>query len=143
MVTDRKKEIFKLSNGKFVAPQIIENIFKESTVIDQIMVVGEHEKFASALISPNFKYFDELKLANKISYSNFGELINLPEILSVFSAEIDKINKRLSPPERINRFRLVPDEWSPASGELSPTLKLRRQFITEKYRKILDQVYMK
>jgi long-chain acyl-CoA synthetase len=105
--------------------------------------VGEHEKFASALISPNFKYFDELKLANKISYSNFGELINLPEILSVFSAEIDKINKRLSPPERINRFRLVPDEWSPASGELSPTLKLRRQFISEKYRKLLDQVYMK
>jgi long-chain acyl-CoA synthetase len=143
MVTDRKKEIFKLSNGKFVAPQIIENIFKESTVIDQIMVVGEHEKFASALISPNFKYFDELKLANKISYSNFGELINLPEILSVFSAEIDKINKRLSPTERINRFRLVPDEWSPATGELSPTLKLRRQFISEKYRKILDQVYMK
>ncbi len=143
MVTDRKKEIFKLSNGKFVAPQIIENIFKESTVIDQIMVVGEHEKFASALISPNFRYFDELKLANKISYSNFGELINLPEILSVFSAEIDKINKRLSPPERINRFRLVPDEWSPATGELSPTLKLRRQFISEKYRKILDQVYMK
>jgi long-chain acyl-CoA synthetase len=143
MVTDRKKEIFKLSNGKFVAPQIIENIFKESTVIDQIMVVGEHEKFASALISPNFKYFDELKLANKISYSNFGEMINLPEILSVFSAEIDKINKRLSPPERINRFRLVPDEWSPATGELSPTLKLRRQFISEKYRKLLDQVYMK
>jgi long-chain acyl-CoA synthetase len=84
-----------------------------------------------------------MKLAKKISYSNFRELINLPEIISVFSTEIDKINKRLSPPERINRFRLVPDEWSPATGELSPTLKLRRQFISEKYRSILDQVYMK
>ncbi len=143
MVTDRKKEIFKLSNGKFIAPQIIENIFKESSVIDQIMVVGEHEKFASALISPNFKYFDEWRSAKKISFSDFEEMIRLPEIQSLFSSEIEKINKRLSPTERINRFRLVPDEWSPATGELSPTLKLRRQFISEKYKKLLDQVYMK
>ncbi|MCK7472199.1 MAG: hypothetical protein MZU95_16645 [Desulfomicrobium escambiense] len=68
MVTDRKKEIFKLSNGKFIAPQIIENVFKESPIIDQIMVIGEHEKFASALISPNFKYFDDWKKVNKISF---------------------------------------------------------------------------
>ena len=142
-VTDRKKEIFKLSNGKFIAPQIIENIFKESVLIDQIMVVGEHEKFASALISPNFKYFDEWKLLNKISFSDPVEMIQLPGINSVFSREIETINRRLSPPERINRFRLVPDEWSPATGELSPTLKLRRQFVSDKYRKILDQIYMK
>jgi long-chain acyl-CoA synthetase len=141
MVTDRKKEIFKLSNGKFIAPQLIENMFKESTIIDQIMVVGEHEKFASALISPNFKYFDEWRSASKMSYSDSGEMIQLPEIQSIFNSEIEKINKRLSPPERINR--LVPDEWSPATGELSPTLKLRRQFISDKYRKLLDQVYMK
>ncbi|MCK7532644.1 MAG: AMP-binding protein [Marinilabiliales bacterium] len=116
MVTDRKKEIFKLSNGKFIAPQIIENIFKESTVIDQIMVVGEHEKFASALISPNFKYFDELEISQiKSHFQITEELINLPEILSLFISEIEKINKRLSPPERINRFRLVPDEWTPGN----------------------------
>ena len=143
MVTDRKKEIFKLSNGKFIAPQLIENKFKESTVIDQIMVVGEHEKFASALISPNFKYFSEWRSANKISFSDFEELIELPQIQIFFDSEIEKINMRLSPPERIKRFRLVPDEWSPATGELSPTLKLKRQFISDKYRKLLDQVYMK
>ena len=143
MVTDRKKEIFKLSNGKFIAPQLIENIFKELAIIDQIMVVGEHEKFASALISPNFKYFDEWRSANKISFSDLGEMIQLPEILAFFNSEIEKINKRLSPPERIHRFRLVPDEWSPATGELSPTLKLKRQFITDKYRKLLDRVFMK
>jgi long-chain acyl-CoA synthetase len=143
IVTDRKKEIFKLSNGKFIAPQIIENKFKESTGIDQIMVVGEHEKFASALISPNFKYFDEWKSSKKISFSGFHEMIQLPEIQAFFDSEIEKINKRLSPSERIKRFRLVPDEWSPATGELSPTLKLKRQFITDKYRKLLDQVYMK
>ena len=143
MVTDRKKEMFKLSNGKFIAPQIIENIFKESLLIDQIIVVGEHEKFASALISPNFKYFDDLKTSKKVTWSSNEELIQLPEIKSVFTSEVERLNKRLSPPERINRFRLVKDEWSPASGELSPTLKLRRGFIQEKYRVLLEQVYMK
>ncbi len=143
MVTDRKKEIFKLSNGKFIAPQLIENILKESALIDQTMVVGEHEKFASALISPNFKYFDDLRTELKLSYSNPDEMIHLSEIQSIISSEIEEINKRLSPPERITRFRLVPDEWSPATGELSPTLKLRRQFIVKKYSKLLEQIYMK
>ncbi len=141
MVTDRKKEIFKLSNGKFIAPQIVENIFKESPIIDQIMVIGEHEKFASALISPNFRYFEDWKTAKKISYSDNDELITLPEVLSFFSSEVSRLNKRLSPPERINRFRLVKDEWSPATGELSPTLKLRRHFIFEKYSSVVEQVY--
>ncbi len=142
-VTDRKKEIFKLSNGKFIAPQVIENIFRESAVIDQIMVVGEHEKFASALISPNFKFFEEQVSAEGDKPSVHEEIINRPDILSLFSAEVEKFNRKLSPPERISRFRLVPDEWSPATGELSPTLKLRRSFIAEKYRSIIDQVYMK
>jgi long-chain acyl-CoA synthetase len=143
MVTDRKKEIFKLSNGKFIAPQVIENMFKESAAIDQIMVVGEHEKYASALISPNFRYFDDWKSSNLISFSDTEELIQLPVVQSFFSSEIGNINKKISPAERIHRFRLVPDEWSPATGELSPTLKLKRKFITDKYRKLLDQVYMK
>lgn len=143
MVTDRKKEIFKLSNGKFIAPQIIENIFKESPLIDQIMVIGEHEKFASALISPNFKYFDDWRASKKISGTDNEELIQNPDVHSLFSSEIDRFNKRLNPPERINRYRLVRDEWSPASGELSPTLKLRRQFIQEKYKSIVEQIYMK
>ncbi len=143
MVTDRKKEIFKLSNGKFIAPQIVENIFKESPIIDQIMVIGEHEKFASALISPNFRYFEDWKAARKVSYSSNDELITLPEVLAFFSSEVSKMNKRLSPPERINRFRLVKDEWSPATGELSPTLKLRRKFIHEKYSEVVEQVYNK
>ncbi len=143
MVTDRKKEIFKLSNGKFIAPQIVENIFKESPAIDQIMVIGEHEKFASALISPNFRYFEDWKASRKVNFSSNDELITLPEVLQFFSSEVNKMNKRLSPPERINRFRLVKDEWSPATGELSPTLKLRRKFIHEKYSEVVEQVYNK
>ncbi len=143
MVTDRKKEIFKLSNGKFIAPQLIENIFKESPLIDQIMVIGEHEKFASALISPDFKYFDDWKKNNTITFDNNEDLIRQPAVLSFFANEIDKLNKRLSPPERLNRFRLVHHEWSPATGELSPTLKLKRQYIQAKYRDIIDQIYKK
>jgi len=143
MVTDRKKEIFKLSNGKFIAPQIIENVFKESPIIDHIMVIGEHEKFASALISPNFKYFDDWKKVNKVSFSTTEELIQLPEVLSFFSSEIAKLNKRLSSFEGINRFRLVKDAWSPETGELSPTLKLRRQYVHDKYRTLVDQIYKK
>jgi len=143
MVTDRKKEIFKLSNGKFVAPQVIENIFRESPLIDQVMVIGEHEKFASALISPNFKYFEEWKRDKKVSYADNEELIHLPQIQSAFSSEVTRLNGRLSPPERISRFRLVKDEWSPATGELSPTLKLRRQYIREKYSAVMEQVYMR
>jgi len=142
-VTDRKKEIFKLSNGKFIAPQIIENIFKESPVIDQIMVIGEHEKFASALISPNFRYFDDWRETNKAVFSNNEELIKLPQIQSFFSTEIETLNMRLSPPERINRFKLVKDEWSPLTGELSPTLKLRRHYILDKYMPLVMQIYMK
>lgn len=143
MVTDRKKEIFKLSNGKFIAPQLIENKFKESGIIDQIMVIGEHEKFASALISPNFNFFNEWKSLKKMSFTNSEELINLPEISLLFNTEIEKINNKLSPSERISRFRLVPDEWSPSTGELSPTLKLKRGFIADKYHQLLDQIYLK
>jgi len=84
-----------------------------------------------------------LKNSKKIHFSDAKEMIMLPEILSFFNSEVEKINRRLSPAERINRFRLVADEWGPATGELSPTLKLRRQFISDKYKKLLDQVYMK
>jgi long-chain acyl-CoA synthetase len=143
MVTDRKKEIFKLSNGKFIAPQILENTFKELPVVDQIMVIGENEKFASALISPNFKYFDEWMTAHKIPSLDNDDLIQQPAVLSFFSDEIEKINKKLSPWERLNRFRLVRDEWASSTGELSPTLKLRRQFIHDKYKDLITQIYMK
>ena len=142
-VTDRKKEIFKLSNGKFIAPQVIENRIKESIFIDQIMVTGEHEKFASALISPNFAYFEDWCISQNILFENNEKLIQLPQILTLFNEEIKKFNKTFSNSERINRFKLVPDEWSPATGELSPTLKLKRKYIEEKYIKLLEQIYFK
>ncbi len=142
-ITDRKKEIFKLSNGKYVAPQVIEGKFKESLFIDQLMVVGENEKFASALISPNFAYLKDWCDKKNISYNSNDELIKRPSILDVFDNKVKQMNKTLSAPEKILRFRLVPDEWTPATGELSPTLKLKRQFIDKKYQQLLQEVYIK
>ena len=142
VITDRKKEIFKLSNGKFVAPQLVENKLKESIFIDQIMVVGEHKKFASALISPNFSYFKDWCTLKNISFEKNEELIRLPEVIALFNKEVKKFSNTLSDTEKLKRFRLVPDEWSTATGELSPTLKLRRKQIEKKYKKILEEIYV-
>ena len=142
-VTDRKKEIFKLSNGKFIAPQVIENKIKESVFVDQIMVIGEHKKFASALISPNFAYFKDWCTSKNIPFEDNVKLIQLQQVLTVLNEEVKRFNKILSTPEKISRFKLVPDEWSPETGELSPTLKLRRKNIEEKYIKLLEQIYIK
>ena len=141
-ITDRRKEIFKLSNGKFVAPQPIENRLKESVFIDQAMVVGEHQKFASALILPDFKYLKEWCESQQL-YSGQGnfELICLQEVRDAFASEINILNRSLSEPERIVRFRIVADDWSPVTGELSASLKLKRKVIESKYKEILDGIY--
>ncbi len=144
VITDRKKEIFKLSSGKFIAPQPIENKIKESTFIDHAMVVGEHQKFASALLVPDFKYVKEWCAARNLnSGKGHEEMIQSPEVVSAFNIEIGKINKKLSSWEQIKRFRLVTDEWSPATGELSASLKLKRKVISGKYTDLLDSIYQK
>ena len=140
-VTDRKKEIFKLSSGKFVAPQVVENIFKESMFIEHVMVVGEHKKFASALISPNFSYLRDWCRAKGQSVETNEDLVAHPEVIKAVSTDVAAFNKRLNNPERVLRFRLVSEEWSPESGELSPTLKLRRNFISRRYKDLLEQIY--
>ncbi len=143
-ITDRKKEIFKLSSGKYIAPQPIENRMKESSFIDQVMVVGEHEKFASALLVPDFKYLKEWCAARDLKTGDEpDEIINLPEVIAAYNEEVSKINKSLSDWEHINRFRIVTDEWSPASGELSASLKLKRKVVLEKYPELLDSIYRK
>jgi long-chain acyl-CoA synthetase len=143
-ITDRKKEIFKLSSGKFVAPQPIENRMKESAFIDQVMVVGEHEKFASALLVPDFKYLKEWCLTRQLSACDKpDEIICLPEVIAAYNEEVARINKSLSDWERINRFRIVTDEWSPVSGELSASLKLKRKVVMDKYPDLLDSIYRK
>jgi long-chain acyl-CoA synthetase len=140
-ITDRKKEIFKNSAGKYVAPQPIENKLKESFFIEQAMVVGENEKFVSAIISPVFEYLHNWASLHKVNYRDNEELIRNPQVVGRYQQEIDAVNKSLSPHEQIKRFRLVRDEWSTATGELSPTLKLRRNIVYEKYAAILKDIF--
>ncbi|MFW5767262.1 MAG: AMP-dependent synthetase/ligase [Bacteroidota bacterium] len=140
-ITDRKKEIFKTSAGKYIAPQVIENKFKASPLIEQIMVIGENEKFASALVSPNFNYLHHYAGKHKLHYRDNTELIRKKEIISRVQKEINEVNKSLGEHEKIKRFRLVCEEWSPDSGELSPTLKLKRKEIMKKYHKLIMEIY--
>jgi long-chain acyl-CoA synthetase len=140
-ITDRKKEIFKTSNGKYIAPQIIENKFKASGLIEQLMVVGENEKFASALISPNFNYIHHWASKHKIDYRDNEELILEKLVIARIQEEVNEVNQTLSDHEKIKRFRLVGEEWTPQTGELSPTLKLKRKYILLKYDTLLKEIY--
>ncbi len=140
-ITDRKKEMFKLSGGKYVAPQVVENVFKESFFIEQLVVVGENEKFAAAIISPNFYNLHRWASLHKLHYRDNLDLIKKEEVVARFQKEIDKLNLRLGHTERIKKFALVGEEWTPDSGELSPTLKLKRKFIVQKYRALIDKIY--
>jgi long-chain acyl-CoA synthetase len=140
-ITDRKKEIFKLSGGKYIAPQMIENRLKTSNLIEQVMVIGENQKYASALVSPNFPLLHDWCAEHKIHFKNNKELIKIPEVFAKIRKEVDEINKSLGAHEQINRIRLVCDEWTPATGELSPTLKLRRNAVAVKYQKLINEIY--
>jgi long-chain acyl-CoA synthetase len=140
-ITDRKKEMFKLSSGKYIAPQVIENMLKESIFIEQAMVVGDNEKFASALISPNFDHLHFWALEHKIHFRDNKELVQHPKVLAQYQKEVAKTNKKTGKHEEINRFRIVCEAWTAANGELSPTLKLRRRVIYKKYAHILRDIY--
>jgi len=141
-ITDRKKEIFKNSAGKYIAPQVIENKLKESSLIEQAMVVGENEKFASALISPNFDYFHFWATKHKVHFNDNKDLCRNKEAITRMQKEINQVNKRLGQVEQIKRFRMVCDIWSPETGELSPTLKLKRKELYSQYDHILKEIYM-
>ncbi len=140
-ITDRKKEIFKLSSGKYIAPQVIENKLKESFFIENLMVIGENEKFASALISPNYEFLHNWAGLHGIKFRDNQELIANPQTIARIQKEVNEINKILGTTENIKRFRLVVEEWTPASGELSPTLKLKRKVLTEKYKDLIVEIY--
>lgn len=140
-ITDRKKDIFKLSSGKYVAPQAIENIFKESIFIDQMMVIGDEEKFTSGLISPNFQALREWFKNSGTDVSSNEDLIGLEIVIKHFQEITNEFNTRLGKDEKVKRFRLVSDEWTPDSGELSPTLKLKREILKEKYKPVIESIF--
>ena len=140
-ITDRKKEIFKLSNGKYVSPQVVENFFKESVFIDQLIVIGEGEKFASAIITPNFEALNHWCKENGIDTSDKNAMIQDDEVKAHYNAIIKGINPKVEKDEQLKRHKLVAAEWTPESGELSPTLKLKRRVIMEKYKSEIGNIF--
>lgn len=140
-ITDRKKEIFKLSTGKYVAPQVIENKFKESQFIEQLMVVGSNEKFTAAIICPTFHFLHGWAAIHHIKFRDNKDLILNPKVIDRYQQEVDLINARLNPHEQVKKFELTCTEWTPESGELSPTLKLKRQFVKQKFKILFDRMY--
>lgn len=140
-ITDRKKEIFKLSSGKYIAPQAIETMLKESNYIDNVIVIGENQKFASAIIIPSFMYLSYFAKRNHISYSCNADLMENETIVKLIHDDIESVNKKLSPHENIKKFKLVNDEWNSSNNMLSQTLKLKRRFILAKYDSLIKDIY--
>jgi len=141
-ITDRKKEIFKTSGGKYITPQAMENRFKESRFIEQIVVVGADKKFPSALIVPNMEFLQEWSKRKNHNLSNDkNEMISSEVIINRLQREIDEINKDFGSWEKIKAFRLIANELSIEGGELTPTLKLKRKIINEKFDALIQDIY--
>lgn len=140
-ITDRKKEMFKTSGGKYVAPQLLENKFKQSRFIEQIMVVGEGEKMPAALIQPNFEFVYDWANKKEISMGVNDDITTNSEVLERFQKEIDQVNESFAKWEQIKQFKLTPDVWSINDGHLTPTMKLRRKIIKGMYKDLYAEIY--
>ena len=141
-ITDRKKEMFKTSGGKYIAPQLIENAMKQSRFIEQIMVIGDGEKMPAAFIQPNFDFIKEWEKIHGIKVGETNqEIITNPKVIERVQEEIDHLNSKFGNWEQIKRFELTPDVWSVESGHLTPTLKLRRKIVMEKYKHLYTKIY--
>ncbi len=140
-ITDRKKLIFKTSFGKYIAPQPIENKFKESPFIDSIMVVGENQKFAAALIVPDFNHLKSYCQVKGIEYTTNEEMVKIPRIRKRYQKEVAIYNQYFGDTEKIKKFELIGHEWAVITNELSATLKLRRTHLAKKYRDVIDRIY--
>ncbi len=143
-ITDRKKEIFKTSGGKYVAPQVIENKMKESPYIEQMMVIGNGRKFVSALVIPSFiqvrKFLADHHHKVVIPAKN-ADLIKIPEVLDLMQKQLDKYNPHFSHPEQVKKIKLLSEEWTIDSGELTPSLKVKRKIIEHKYASQIEEIY--
>lgn len=142
-ITDRKKEMFKTSGGKYVAPQLLENTFKQSRFIEQIMVIGEGEKMPAAFIQPNFEFIKDWAIKHpdvKLGTTN-DEIITNPLVIKRIQEEIEHYNERFGNWEKVKRFELTPDVWSINDGHLTPTMKLKRKIIKEKYNNLYVKIY--
>ena len=140
-ITDRKKELFKTSGGKYVAPLPIENKLKESPYIEQVMLVGAERKFVGALIVPSFPNLNDWARKNNINPNGAAPLIQNPRVIEFYRELVESFNKFFNHVEQVKKFELLPHEWSVDTGEMSPKLSLKRKVIMEKYRDAIQRIY--
>lgn len=141
-ITDRKKEMFKTSGGKYIAPQLLENAMKQSRFIEQIMVIGDGQKMPAAFIQPNFEFVKEWAKLHKLDIGTTNEeIIRNEEVIKRIQQEVDTINEKFGNWEKIKRFELTPDLWTVPAGHLTPTMKLKRKVVMEKYINLFHKIY--
>lgn len=140
-VTDRKKDLLKTSGGKFIAPQPVENSLKLNALIGTAVVLGDRRKFPSVIISPHFPLLEEWARANHVSFSSREKLVGHPKVKALYEQIVNEVNRNLARYEKLKKVLVVPDEFSPIDGSLTPTLKLRRKVVEERYRDLIDNLY--
>jgi long-chain acyl-CoA synthetase len=140
-ITDRKKELFKTSGGKYVAPQPIENKLKESPFIEQVMIVGAERKFVGALIVPSFNTLRDWMKEKNIHYTTNAEVIHHPSVLELYKELVESFNQFFNHVEQIKKFELLPREWTIETGEMTPKMSLKRKVVMEKFKNAVDRIY--
>ena len=140
-ITDRKKELFKTSGGKYVAPQPIENKCKESPFIEQMMVVGADKKFVGALIVPSFETLQDWMREKGLQFTTNEDVVHHPRVLELYKGIVESFNGYFNHVEQIKKFELLPREWTIDSGEMTPKLSLKRKVVMEKYKDAFERIY--
>jgi long-chain acyl-CoA synthetase len=140
-ITDRKKDLIKTSGGKFIAPQPIENALKANVLVAQAAIIGDKRKYASVIISPHFPLLEDWARANEVSFTSRQELVGSNKVRDLYRGIVEDLNKRLAQFETIKKIVVVPDEFTVATGEITPTLKLKRRVIEAKYKQQIDELY--
>jgi long-chain acyl-CoA synthetase len=140
-ITDRKKDLIKTSGGKFIAPQPIENALKTNVLIAQAAVIGDKRKYASVILSPHFPVLEDWAHANGVSAASRQELVASAKVRDLYKGIVEDLNKKLAQFETIKKIVIVPDEFTVATGEITPTLKLKRRVIEAKYKQQIDELY--
>jgi long-chain acyl-CoA synthetase len=140
-ITDRKKEMFKTSGGKYVAPLPIENKLKESLYVEQVLVVGSERKFVGALLVPSFANLRDWCRQQNMEYTSNEEMIRHPKVAELYRDLVESFNKYFNHVEQIKKFELLPQDWSVETGEMTPKLSLKRKVIQEKYRDEIERIY--
>lgn len=140
-ITDRKKELFKTSGGKYVAPQPIENKLKESPFVEQVMIVGAERKFVGALIVPSFATLAEWMREKNIPYTTNEDVVNHPKVLELYRGLVESFNTYFNHVEQVKKFELLPREWTIETGEMTPKMSLKRKVVMEKFKDAIERIY--